>query len=84
MSTLNKRHSGIGFGKRSDFTKNRIVSPGSPTYKMESQFEKLGQTHSFGISRDKSPERHYLYHKNKARVPGPGTVYFDLFSTKIK
>ena len=42
--------------------------------KMKSQFEKLGKTYSFAIGREKSPERHYLYHKSKEKVPGPGTV----------
>ncbi len=41
----------MGCGKRSDFTKNTIVSPASPTYKQRSQFEKLGQTFSFSMGR---------------------------------
>jgi hypothetical protein len=49
---------------------------------MRSQFEKLGQTYSFRIGRDKSPERHYLYHFKKESVPGPGTVKNLLLSMK--
>ena len=83
-SSLSKRKSGIGFGKRSDFTHNTIVSPGSPTYKHRGQFDKLGMTFSFSIGREKSPERHYAYHVGKAKVPGPGAVIILLFSIKVK
>lgn len=83
-TSLSKRYSGIGFGSRSDFTKNRVVSPGSPTYKVPSQFDSPGQTYSFRIGREKSPERDYLYHLRKARVPGPGTVPLLLCSTKTR
>lgn len=73
-TSLSKRQSGIGFGSRSDFTKSTVVSPASPTYRAASQFDRLGQTYSFRVGREKSPDRDYLYHLRKARVPGPGAV----------
>ena len=72
LSSLSKRNSGIGFGKKSDFTKNTIVSPGSPAYKQRGQFDKLGKTYSFSIGREKSPNSHYTYHAMKEKTPGPG------------
>jgi hypothetical protein len=41
-------------------------------------------TFSFSIGREKSPERHYNYATQKAKVPGPGAVNIALSSIKVK
>ena len=79
MSQLSKRKTSFGYGRKSDFTKDLTASPRATLYSHKSVFEeqtskKNGK--SFGLSREKSPDRSYLIpqlHKN----PGPGKVNFS-------
>lgn len=70
-SQLSPRNTSIGHAKRSDFTQPLNCSPGSTKYSIKSIFdESKDRGKSFGVSRDKSPDRSYLIpqlHKN----PGP-------------
>ena len=45
---------------------------------MRSEFARMNRTFTFGVSRDKSPERSYLYRFMKTVIPGPGSVSFSL------
>ena len=70
---LSDRKTHIGFGKKSDFTKNRIVSPGSARYNHYSPIGQAKKGIGFGASREESPDRSYLVpqiHTN----PGVGEV----------
>lgn len=50
-SSLSKRQTSLGYGKKFDFTKSTVVSPAPAAYKMCSQFAKMNQTFTFSISR---------------------------------
>lgn len=63
----------MGFGKKSDFTRNDNNSPSPNQYPSKSIFEEKHKGKTFGCAREKSPDRSYLIpqiHKN----PGPGQV----------
>lgn len=64
----------MGFGKKSDFTKTKTESPPPTHYPMKSVFDEKSKGRTFGVAREKSPDRSYLIpqlHKN----PGPGQVH---------
>ena len=67
---MSNRGTGFGYGKKSDFTHNTIVSPGSNKYELKSSVGR-GKGKSFACSRDSSPDRCYLPLQLK-NVPGPG------------
>lgn len=79
MSQLSRRRASFGYGKKSDFTKDLTVSPRATLYSHKSVFDQDTSTKrgkSFGLSREKSPDRSYLIpqiHKH----PGPGNVKFS-------
>ena len=71
----------MGSGKRSDFTKTVTCSPASTKYEFKSLFEEKNRGKSFGLSRDKSPDRSYLIPQLE-KMPGPGQ-YRDQFNAKM-
>lgn len=75
-SQLSDRKASLGYGKKSDFTKDLTSSPPVTKYNL-STFVEMTANHgkSFGTAREKLPDRSYLIpqlHKN----PGPGKVPF--------
>lgn len=69
---MTNRGTGFGYGRKSDFTHNTIVSPGSNRYQLKASIGKEKKKgRSFACSRDSSPDRCYLPLQLK-NVPGPG------------
>ena len=73
---MSNRKAAIGYGRKSDFTRDLTASPPATLYRHKSIFEdKKGKT--FGSSREKSPDTSYLI-PQLHKLPGPGQVIHNL------
>ena len=76
-SQLSNRKASLGYGPKSDFTKDLTASPGATKYNIRSVLDQSkNRGKSFGLSRELSPDRSYFVPQLQ-KIPGPGQVHFN-------